>query len=1283
MADPTPARPVSDRNLLFGILALQRDFISEDALIAAMHAWILDKAKPLGDILRDHGALTEGQRAELDTLVERDLRGHGGDPELSLGSVGHAAVMRVVLDELRRLADPDLDASLERVGATPAADRSDGSTEDHVPGTVGGAVYANGDGDAPRCSPARYRVLRLHAKGGLGEVFVAEDTELHREVAFKEIQRPYAHDPRCRSRFVLEAEVNGRLEHPGVVPVYGLGSYRDGRPFYAMRFVRGESLREAIARFHQADRPGRDPGDRALALRGLLGQFVAVCNAVAYAHSRGVLHRDLKPANVMLGKFGETLVVDWGLAKVIGRPEGESGGEEVPLRPAAGDGSATVAGTAVGTPAYMSPEQAEGRPELLGPASDVYSLGATLYHLLTGRPPLQGKDVRDVLRCVVRGEWVPPWQAKRGVPAALDAVCRRAMALNPQDRYLTAQALAADVERWLADEPVTAYREPLLRRLGRWRRRHPAWFAAAAVLLLAAAAAGAWLKLERDAVARDVRAALDEVEQQQARGQWPEARAALERARGRLAGGGPAGLRRRVRQAQADLDMADDLEGIRLLQTEVKGDDFDLERADPAYAAAFRGYGLEVMTADPGQTAERIAASAIREQLIVALDHWAGAKPKTDARGRERLLSLARLADRDPWRRQLRAPEAWNDKQALKQLARQPAALEQPPVTVLALAGYLWRANARAEAVGLLRRAQQRHPGDFWLNHYLAAYLQVSEPSRREEALGFYRAALAVRPRSAAGHSDLGAALSQQGRDEEAEAALRRAVAFKEDYAPAHNNLGIALNSQGRHREAEAAFRRAIALSEDQPQAHVNLGAVLSRQGRDKEAEAAFRRAVTLKDRYPVAHYGLGNALHAQGRDREAEAALRRAVALKDGYPEAHHNLGAVLYRQGRDKEAEAAFRRAIALKDDYAEARCGLGNALYRQRRDKEAEAALRRATALKGDDTEAHYSLGAVLYRQGRDKDAEAAFRRATALKEDHPLAHYGLGNALSRQGRDTEAETALRRATALMDHYPEAHFKLGTVLYGQGRYREAEAAFRRAVGLKDDFPEAHCNLGHALQGQGQFALAIASLKRGHELGSKSPRWRYPSAQWLQQAQRLLELDRRLTAVRKGGEQPRGAAERLRLASLCQQPYKRLYATAARLYAEAFASERGLADDPRAPHRYDAACAAALAAAGKGGDSAGLDAEGRARLRGQALAWLRADLGAWAGRVENGTPQERAAAAKVMRHWQADPDFADVRGPTALAKLPEAERADWQRLWADVQAVLEKAGAGGTGGN
>jgi serine/threonine protein kinase len=314
-------------------------------------------------------------------------------------------------------------------------------------------------------------VLRPHARGGLGEVFVARDEELHREVALKEIQACHD-DPRSRARFLLEAEVTGGLEHPGVVPVYGLGVYPDGRPFYAMRLIKGDSLKDAIKRFLAADGPGRDPGERRLALRGLLGRFVAVCNAVAYAHSRGVLHRDLKPSNVMLGPYGETLVVDWGLAKVVGRSAGTDGASEGTLRPPSASGSdPTRLGLAIGTPSYMSPEQAAGKLEELGPASDVYSLGATLYCLLTGRAPVEGQEAGEVLRKVQAGDFAPPRAVKRQVPPALEAVCLKALAVRPADRYGSARALADEVEHWLADEPVAAYREPWPARLALFSQR--------------------------------------------------------------------------------------------------------------------------------------------------------------------------------------------------------------------------------------------------------------------------------------------------------------------------------------------------------------------------------------------------------------------------------------------------------------------------------------------------------------------------------------------------------------------------------------------------------------------------------------------------------------------------------------------------------------------------------------------------------------------------------------------------------------------------------------------
>ena len=260
------------------------------------------------------------------------------------------------------------------------------------------------------------------------------------------------------------------------MPVYSLGRGADGRPFYAMRLIRGESLREAIARFHSADGPSRDPGERSLVLRQLLTRFLDVCDTIAYAHTRGVLHRDLKPDNVMLGPFGETLVVDWGLARSSEQPETTEGRDGKPSGSVASrDPALTQAGSALGTPQYMSPEQAAGQPDQIGPASDVYGLGATLYHLLAGRAPFQERNLATLLDRVKRGDFPPPHEVCRQVPRPLEAICLKAMALRPEDRYASPRDLAGDLERWLADEPVSAHPEPPSARLARWVRRHRSW----------------------------------------------------------------------------------------------------------------------------------------------------------------------------------------------------------------------------------------------------------------------------------------------------------------------------------------------------------------------------------------------------------------------------------------------------------------------------------------------------------------------------------------------------------------------------------------------------------------------------------------------------------------------------------------------------------------------------------------------------------------------------------------------------------------------------------------
>ena len=945
-----------------------------------------------------------------------------------------------------------------------------------------------------------FQVLRSHARGGLGEVVIAHDSQLGRDVALKFIQAPYDRDPVRRKRFLREAEITSKLQHPGIVPVHGFGVDASGRPCYSMRFIEGETLQTAIERFHR-EQPQKSNRENNIALRQLLQRFISVCNTIGFAHSRGYIHRDIKPSNIMLGSFNETLVVDWGLAKQLqtSKSSGETDTAAVPNVIAVEEGEAVASndnsdeqltrhGGVLGTPAFMSPEQARGISDLT-PASDNYALGATLYSLLVGRSAFSGENVAMLLERVRAGQFLAPRQLAPSVPVALEAITLRAMSTELSSRYASAIDLAVDLENWLADEPVSVHRGNVLDRSLRWARRHRL-----AVASVAAASIVAVLSL----IVQVIQITNSNVLLKQANQRESQASAqALSQAElaadnAQLAdeqsGLALSILQNVIQDIQLDLAKVPSSQRVRknLLQKSMQGlnavaDSVDKRPIiDRNKMLAHRDLGdvFLLIGSDGGDTGSENAQRHFKAALDIA-EELLVAKP-TDAVARADLATVYERMTSITW--QLSSAQDSEDFLTKSLAIRQKLAEESPddPTNQRLLANehnrcgdfYVKdRSITKAtlhydEALRITRQLMSKSPDDTSIGReHLIALNNVGESRRRQrqwdEAISLYAESLALnRQRYSTTPDD---PLTQF------------------DLAYTLASFGKTFANQGKYGEVEPYYREALELSEH-------------RSKRDPTNAKIERELMAAHERMGDLMVKLNRIDSVQEHHLEMQ---RLALKLSDADPEdrtalrdlaiAHHRVGDLHLLQVRPEQALTQFRESLRISRRLAD----LDPKNIRAKVDLAIDLSNLATTLLNSDEIEeaaASLSEAVALMRIACERNpTDASFRR------NHFVLLSQLGAALRRGKQYEQARTTNDQSLQLAQQMlvndsksPALRLDVVTVLNARGfleksdeRYTEARQWFERALAVIAELEAEKQLVGRDLEWRSDLETEIAACK------------------------------------------------------------------------------------------------------------------------------------------------------------------------------------------------------------
>jgi tetratricopeptide (TPR) repeat protein/tRNA A-37 threonylcarbamoyl transferase component Bud32 len=1082
-----------------------------------------------------------------------------------------------------------------------------------------------------------YELSEQLGKGGMGEVYRSCDPALGRDLAIKVVKERYRGDQEIERRFVREARITGSLQHPGIVPIHNLGRLNDGRLHYTMRLVRGQSFADIL----------KDEGGKPERLPYLLTTFEKICQAVAYAHSKHVLHRDLKPHNVMVGRFGEVQVLDWGLAKLL-TPDGASvtapettdeADTRIYTESLDAPSDQTRAGSALGTAAYMPPEQALGEWDTVDERADVFALGSILCEILTGKPAYSGRDVEEALRRARRGDVSEAQQRLEQcqAEAVLISLCRECLSPQREGRPRDAGVLAERLKNYQAEvqerlrqaelervEAQTRAREEQARALvekertrealarvaaERRAQRRTRALAAAVLLFVLGGTGGLWWQQRqqtqrRDRMERNVSQAVG------------EAKALAEQAR-RLSGT-PDQLENMLGQAKSAAERA-----WKLLETDNAGD-----LASPALRDQVQELNAELTEKlEQARQAVNQAAKDRRMQQnleSIRLEQTAARAGEFD---KQAALPLYASAFR----------EYGIDIESLPE-AEAGAAISGCAIKeelLAALDEWALRRPDRAGKERLTRIAQavERNPNGF--GH------KLREARSKGEASNLKRLAKEVDVRKTPPTTlvHLAEALSQHGDWAGAVELLKMArVHYPGDFWINHD-LGMYLSNAGSPKleEVIGCFRAALAARPSSPGMYLRLGSTLRIRGQLEEAVALYHKAIELDPDYAPCYNNMGNVLQEQGKLDEALIYLRKAIALNPKEVKTYNILGHVLYRKSDHEGAIASWRKSLELNPK----------------------------------DSDIHNRLAVSLLAQGKQDEAVAEFRKSLELDPKNAQAHNNLGISLRDQGKLDEAIAEYQKAILLDPKFAAPHSNLGGVLAAQGKWKESIAEHQKALELDPKSPQAHNNLGLSFLAMGQLDEAIQEFRKAIALDPKLARARDN----LGKAEQMLAVRKKINSILAGEEKPAGTEEILVMAQLCQQSSENRHAASARLYQMAFAADPKAAADLDNQYRYDAACNAARAAAGQSEDARLLPDKTVAMFRGWALGWLRDDLSAYAKLAAQNNSAANQEIQKRLTHWRSDADLASVRDPSALNRLPDNERAAWQVLWRDVDKLAKRA--------